>query len=127
MASRRAKRVTTGEVRDLAARNALLVDVLVDQHQVTIQGAHYVPAAGQPGAFNDGAQTQTIRALQTLTGGRKDMPLVFFCAGSACWESYNAVLRARVAGYTQLYWYRGGLASWHAAGLPMQTLPAPTN
>ena len=123
------QRLTTLQVRDLIAadRNVLLIDVLADAHQVTVRGASYVPAAGQPGTFTDNAQTQTANALQTLTGGRRDRPLVFFCAGSACWESYNAVLRARSAGYTQLYWYRGGLASWSAAGFPMQALPAAGN
>jgi len=124
-----AQRLTTVEVRALLERDntALLIDVLADPHQSTIQGAHYVPAAGQPGTFNDGAQQQTTRALRTLTQGANNRPLIFFCAGSSCWESYNAVLRARAAGYTQLYWYRGGLASWHAAGLPFQSLPAPAN
>lgn len=123
------QRLTTAQVHDLANRdsNVLLIDVLADPHQATIQNARYLPAAGQPGDFNDNSQTQTANALQTLTGGRRDRPLVFFCAGSACWESYNAVLRARAAGYTQLYWYRGGLASWSAAGLPMQALQAPSN
>lgn len=124
-----AQRLTTLEVRALAAndRNVLLVDVLADPHQNTIQGAHYVPAAGQPGSFSDGAQQATVRALGALTQNARERPLVFFCAGSACWESYNAVLRARAAGYTRLYWYRGGLASWNAAGLPFQPLPQPTN
>lgn len=123
------ERITTMQVRDLvnADRNVLLIDVLADPHQATLQNAHYLPAAGKPGGFNDGFQAQTVQALQNLTGGRRDQPLVFFCAGAACWESYNAVLRARQAGYTRLYWYRGGLASWSAAGLPMQALPPPTN
>lgn len=118
------QRLTTVQVRELANRdsNVLLIDVLADHHQATIQNARYLPAAGQPGTFNDASQTQTAEALQTLTGGRRDRPLVFFCAGAACWESYNAVLRARAAGYTQLYWYRGGLASWSEARLPMQQL-----
>lgn len=123
------ERVVTMQVRDLANndRNVLLIDVLADPHQATLQNARYVPAAGKPGDFNDSFQAQTAQALQNLTGGRRDQPLVFFCAGAACWESYNAVLRARQAGYTRLYWYRGGLASWSAAGLPMQALPPVTN
>jgi PQQ-dependent catabolism-associated CXXCW motif protein len=123
------QRVTTVQVRDAVNSDpsVLLIDVLVDPHQRTIQGARYVPAAGQPGSFSDTAQTQTAQALQTLTGGNRDRALIFFCAGSACWESYNAVLRARSAGYTRLFWYRGGLASWSAAGLPMQPLPQPGN
>ena len=52
-------------------------------------------------------------------------PLVFFCAGAHCWESYNAVLRADAAQFRNLYWYRGGLASWQAANLPMEQTPAP--
>jgi PQQ-dependent catabolism-associated CXXCW motif protein len=104
-----------------------LIDVLADPHQSTIQGAHYIPAAGQPGNFDDSLQQTTVRALRSLTQDARERPLVFFCAGSACWESYNAVLRARAAGYTRLYWYRGGLASWNAAGLPFQNLPPPTN
>lgn len=120
-----AQRVTTMELRALlsASSDVLLVDVLADPHQQTIQGARYLPAAGQPGTFNDQAQQQTVRTLSTLTENRRDRPIVFFCAGSSCWESYNAVLRAHTAGYTRLYWYRGGLASWHAAGLPFQPLP----
>ncbi len=123
------QRVTTAELRDAVNSdpNILLIDVLVDPHQSTIQGARYLPAAGQPGSFNDTAQTQTAQALQNITGGDRNRPLVFFCAGSACWESYNAVLRARSAGYTRLLWYRGGLASWSGAGLPMQSLPQPLN
>lgn len=123
------QRLTTQDLQSLLAsdRNVLMVDVLVDAHQATIQGAHYVPAAGQPGNFNDNAQQATVSALRTLTQNAQSRPLVFFCAGAACWESYNAVLRARAAGYTQLYWYRGGLASWNAAGLPFQALPPATN
>ncbi|HRO03166.1 MAG TPA: rhodanese-like domain-containing protein, partial [Terricaulis sp.] len=123
------QRVTTTDVQRMIASNPniLLIDVLVDPHQSTLQGARYLPAAGKPGDFNDSDQTRTAQGLQALTGGRRDYPMVFFCAGSACWESYNAVLRARAAGYTQLYWYRGGLASWGAAGLSMQQLPQPMN
>ena len=34
-------------------------------------------------------------------------------------KSYNAALRARDAGYTNVYWYRGGLELWSVAGLPL--------
>jgi len=40
-------------------------------------------------------------------------------AGAECWESYNAALRALRLGYREVYWYRGGVASWQAAGLPL--------
>ncbi len=48
-------------------------------------------------------------------------PVVFYCQGRACWFSVNAALRARRLGYSQVGWYRGGIYSWKAAGLPVAT------
>ena len=120
-------RVTTGELQKLLARDssALLVDVLDNPHPTTIRNAVYLPAAGKPGTFDDQNQKETAAELRRLVAGKPDRPIVFFCMGAYCWESYNAVLRANSAGYRNLYWYRGGLASWNAAGLPMQPLQAP--
>lgn len=119
-----AQRVTTVQLYGALQndRGILLVDVLGDRHQRTIQGAHYLPVAGQAGSFNDAAQAQTAQALQNLTAGDRNRVIVFFCAGAACWESYNAALRARAAGYGRVYWYRGGLRSWEEARLPLQDL-----
>jgi hypothetical protein len=36
------------------------------------------------------------------------------CRGALCWESYNAGLRAKYAGYHKIFWYRGGLDAWQA-------------
>jgi PQQ-dependent catabolism-associated CXXCW motif protein len=47
-----------------------------------------------------------------------DQPVIFYCASSECWLSVNAAMRARKIGYTQVMWYRGGLAAWVRAGLP---------
>ena len=81
-----------------------------------------VPAvwASQPGSFSDQVQRQLVQTLQQRTGGRKEIPLVFYCASDQCWMSYNAALRAINAGYTNVLWYRGGIAAWKAAGLPTQ-------
>jgi len=49
-------------------------------------------------------------------GDFKRSSIVFLCAGVRCRESYNAALRARQAGFTNVMWYRGGYASWKAAG-----------
>lgn len=124
-----AQRVTTVQLYNAlrADQTILLVDVLGDAHPRTIQGAHYLPAAGKPGTFNDAFQSQTAQGMQSLTGGDRNRIVVFFCAGAACWESYNAVLRARSAGYARVYWYRGGLSSWNEARLPFQNLPQATN
>ena len=68
-------------------------------------------------------QTSLSNELNQLTNGRKDFPIVFFCQGVRCWESYNAVLRAWNAGYRNVYWYRGGLQAWQQAGFPMAQTP----
>jgi PQQ-dependent catabolism-associated CXXCW motif protein len=119
-------RVTTEEVQRLAADNRVfLIDVLANEHPQTVQGALYMPAGGQPGTFEDINQVQFALQLLQATGGDQSRPLVFFCQGAICWESYNAVLRANAAGYSQIYWYRGGLAAWQEAGLPLAPTPPP--
>jgi PQQ-dependent catabolism-associated CXXCW motif protein len=105
-----------------SGRKVVLIDSLADQHQMTIKGAVYLPNAGKFGTFNDQFQTALANSLTQLTQGRRDTSLVFFCQGVNCWESYNAALRAKSAGYQNVYWYRGGLAAWQDAGLPMQPL-----
>jgi PQQ-dependent catabolism-associated CXXCW motif protein len=92
----------------------------------TLGGAEALPGAipavwaSQSGSFNDQVQRQLEQTLQQRTGGRKEIPLIFYCHSDQCWMSYNAALRAIHAGYTNVLWYRGGLAAWKAAGLPTQ-------
>jgi rhodanese-related sulfurtransferase len=46
--------------------------------------------------------------------------VVFFCNGAECWKSFKASKAARDAGYTRVYWLRGGMPEWVAQGLPTQ-------
>ncbi|UZK67843.1 rhodanese-like domain-containing protein [Sphingomonas sp. M1-B02] len=120
------KRITTAQLQALLAQDqkTLLVDVLAQQHPQTLKGAHFVPGGGLPGTVTDANQAPFEAVLKTLSEGNPQRALVFFCAGAQCWESYNAVLRAGAAGYRNVHWYRGGLASWAQAGLPMEPLPS---
>jgi PQQ-dependent catabolism-associated CXXCW motif protein len=101
-------------------RRMVLIDALQNQHALTIRGAVHLPYAGSFGTFNDRFQSTLANTLNTLVQGHHEVPLVFFCQGIRCWESYNAALRARVAGFPNVFWYRGGLAAWQEAGFPMQ-------
>ena len=116
--------VTTAQVmREVQQRSRMvLVDSLQDRHPSTLPDAIYLPNSGQYGTFNDQAQAGLQNDLLRATQGHREVPLVFFCQGIQCWESYNAALRARVAGFTNVFWYRGGLQAWQAAGFPMQPL-----
>lgn len=120
------RRVTTGEVQRIMAADpdTVLIDVLDNPHSVTIRGAKFIPGIGSGGDTNDAIQAATVRTLATASGNDRTRKLIFFCMGARCWESYNAVLRAAAAGYSNIYWYRGGLASWQEAGLPMGETPA---
>ena len=99
--------------------NAILIDAWNDNAHTTLPGAHRFPLAGSYGNFNDAEQQNLFNQLGALTNRNVNVPLVFFCEGSRCWESYNAVLRALHMGFKDVYWYRGGVSSWEAAGLPL--------
>jgi rhodanese-related sulfurtransferase len=43
---------------------------------------------------------------------RKDDAVVFYCNGPKCRRSDRAVAIARDCGYTNIYWFRGGLEEW---------------
>ena len=59
-------------------------------------------------------------ALEKLTGGDKDKPLIFYCLSAQCWLSYNAALRAIAAGYTNVHWFRGGFEAWKELRYPLE-------
>lgn len=98
----------------------LLFDVLGGEQ--TLLGAIPAANAAQPGSFADQTQQGFGQFLQQVTSGRQDVPLIFYCASTQCWMSYNAALRAANLGYRNVLWYRGGLEAWSYAGLP--TMPA---
>lgn len=83
-------------------------------------GSVWLSGAGSAGRFNDDTQKRLAQHLQSLTDGDKKRALVFYCLDVNCWLSYNAALRAVTAGYRNVYWYRGGLRAWYAAGLPSE-------
>ncbi len=84
-----------------------------------LPGALAAVPAGQPGSFDDPTQREFGQFLQGVTQGRKDLPMIFYCASNECWLSYNAALRAIKLGYTNVLWYRGGLEAWKYAKLPL--------
>jgi PQQ-dependent catabolism-associated CXXCW motif protein len=111
--------ITTEALANLNRSALLLIDAWNDQQHPTLPGAIRFPYAGSPGNFYDQVQAGFQRALAMRTNNNPQQPLVFFCAGVECWESYNAALRALWIGYREVYWYRGGVTSWQAAGLPL--------
>ena len=94
----------------------LLIDALGNPQ--TLPGSLPAAWAAQPGSLGDGIEQQLGQQLYQKTRGNRDVTLIFFCLSTHCWMSYNAALRAIDLGYRNVLWYRGGLESWTAAGLP---------
>jgi PQQ-dependent catabolism-associated CXXCW motif protein len=111
--------------RDLVAllnagnKGALVFDVLGSDER--LPGALPAAAAHQSGSFDDAVQRGFGQALERVSQGQRDRPMVFYCASIQCWMSYNAALRAIRLGYRQVLWYRGGIEAWKAAQQPVQT------
>jgi PQQ-dependent catabolism-associated CXXCW motif protein len=101
----------------------ILIDVLSEEGHVTVAGALWLSGAGRGTNFMDPVQSVLVPLLAKLSAGDKARPMVFLCANSQCWLSYNAALRAVAAGYEKVYWYRGGIEAWAAAGLPTARTP----
>ena len=95
-----------------------LIDVLGGRGHRTIRGAFWLPGAGA-GDLSPDESRRFVDAVAKFAAGDKSRPLAFFCADRECWLSYNAALRAIAAGYTNIMWYRGGIAAWLHAGFPM--------
>lgn len=48
-------------------------------------------------------------------------PIAVFCWSAQCWVSVHAAQRLHALGYTDVFWYRGGIEAWKAAKLPTVT------
>lgn len=119
--------VGTGQLQTMLAsvERPLLIDVLSSEGHLSLPGALWISGAGRGSNFFDPVQAAYGDALGRIAQGDKGRAMVFFCASVQCWLSYNAALRASVLGYTRVYWYRGGIEAWRAAGLALESLRLP--
>jgi PQQ-dependent catabolism-associated CXXCW motif protein len=121
-----AKTIATAELRARlngpTPERPLLFDVLGGAPHASLPGAIWLPGAGRGESFSDAVQERLALVLQAATRGDLARPVAFFCRGSTCWLSYNAALRAAALGYREVYWYRGGIEAWAAAGAPLVPL-----
>jgi adenylate cyclase len=70
------------------------------------------------GNFTDETQKRIEQKLRKLTGGDMTKPIVAMGWNSVSFDGYDLALRLRHAGYTNVYWYRGGREAWEVAGIP---------
>ncbi|MCC6533751.1 MAG: sulfurtransferase [Burkholderiales bacterium] len=117
-----ARVVTTLELKAMleSEPRPFLIDVLSGPAHPTVPGSIWLHNGGL-GDFDAAEEKRFLDTLARLAGHDRVRHLVFFCSGVRCWLSYNAALRAARGGYTNVYWYRGGIEAWRAAGLPTFT------
>jgi len=120
--------VDAGRAAELAARGAVLLDVmpvtvsrlggeatwLVDEPHRTIDGAVWLPNVGV-GTPSPAVEAWYRGWLERLSGGDPGRPLVVFCKAD-CWMSWNAAKRALSYGYTAVHWFRDGTDGWAESG-----------
>lgn len=64
----------------------------------------------------------TKTSCESLAGliPQKSDPVVFYCNGPKCRRSDNAVVIAADCGYTNIYWFRGGIEAWRTNNYPIK-------
>ena len=121
--------VATVSTRQLAGMLAdtrpLVIDTMWNTWLRSIPGAVGIDFNGNTrGSFTDAVQQRLERKLRTLTSGDMAKPIVAVSGNAANFDGYNLALRIHHAGYTNVYWYRGGREAWEVAGLPEADLVA---
>lgn len=115
------KVVSAAEAKKLIDGGAPAIDtrVAAEYAEKTIKGAKSVPYKEKSAKEVGFDASQDQFDLSKLPAD-KAAPLVMFCNAGECWKSYKGSTAAVKAGYTKVYWFRGGLPEWVAAGLPTQ-------
>ena len=103
----------------MIAQGAAIVDARNDKE---FKAAHIPKAVLVPyveKSLKDVAFDAKLDQFVGLEKFDKSRPTIFACNGAECWKSYKASKAALQQGFKQVYWFRGGLPEWEAAGLPV--------
>lgn len=107
------KSMDTNELKKMKQKGEdfLLVNVLGKDsfNQAHIPGSENVPV-------DDDDFTEKIR---NLSGGKKDRPVVVYCASTSCDASPKAARRLEDAGFSSVRDYEGGVKAWKESGLEL--------
>jgi rhodanese-related sulfurtransferase len=119
------KGVRTISTRDLIEkmknRSLILLDALGLNNQ-TGTLPHAYSLHGAELAFNEPEKNKDFEVYMekvlALYIPDKTQAIAVYCASADCWLSVNALIHLRNIGYSNLYWYRGGLVTWMHYELP---------
>jgi len=116
-----AKVVSAAEVKKMLDGGTSVIDtrVAAEFAEKAIKGAKSVPykeKSAKEVGFDSSKDDFDMAKLPQDKGAA----IVFYCNAGECWKSYKASSVAVKAGYTKVFWFRGGMPEWVAAGLPTQ-------
>ncbi|MBV8520727.1 MAG: tetratricopeptide repeat protein, partial [Acetobacteraceae bacterium] len=119
--------VTTINTEQLAqmleAKKPLVIDTMSATWHRSVPGAVGLDLrVSSVGTFDDATQMRLERKIRELTGGNMGMTIVAMSFNIGYFDGYNLALRLRHAGYSNVYWYRGGREAWEVAGKPEEAL-----
>jgi rhodanese-related sulfurtransferase/ABC-type phosphate/phosphonate transport system substrate-binding protein len=109
-------------VAQLMQRGASLVDTRNDAEYKAghLPGAALVPYVEKSAKEADFDAKLDQFDLSKLTKDRR-ADLIFSCNGPECWKSFKASHAAIKAGYSKVYWFRGGFPEWRGAGMEVKS------
>jgi rhodanese-related sulfurtransferase len=115
------KTVTAEEVKKMLDTGVPVIDtrVAAEYAEKTIKGAKSVPYKEKSAKAADFDAAEDKFDLAKLPAD-KAAPVVMFCNAGSCWKSYKAAAVASKAGWSKVYWFRGGMPEWSEKGLPTQ-------
>jgi rhodanese-related sulfurtransferase len=116
--------VSAEEAAELMKKGIVLYDTRSEEEyrDKHIKGANWLPYA-EKSAKEVGFDTKKDR-FDLSRIADKNAPVIFACNGAECWKSYKSCVTALNAGFTQVYWLRGGFPEWVAKGYPIESAPA---
>jgi ABC-type phosphate/phosphonate transport system substrate-binding protein/rhodanese-related sulfurtransferase len=117
--------VSAEEAMELMKKGVPLYDTRSEEEyrDKHIKGAKWLPY-GEKSAKEVGFDAAKDSFEPTRVSDNKAAPVIFACNGAECWKSYKSCVAALKAGYTQVYWFRGGFPEWVARGYPVESVPA---
>ncbi len=111
--------VNAAQVRDLLTEGAVIVDTRSEKEYKAKHLPLAVLVPYHEKSLKDVVFDASKDDFKDLAKLSKDKPTIFSCNGAECWKSYKASKAALAAGFTKVYWFRGGLPEWEASGLTL--------
>ncbi|MCW8931483.1 MAG: rhodanese-like domain-containing protein [Gammaproteobacteria bacterium] len=102
------KNITAPEVKEMLSKDKVVLINSLTNIEYTIQ--HIPDSINIP--FHEMDNNPQLPEDKTKT-------LIFYCMGQRCLYSKKASIKAMQLGYTNVYWFEGGIPDWYRFNYPM--------